>query len=300
MSMGVYRLLRTNRDSLLSVAVVGEITHTAVEGSYMTSWDGKPIVGVGRGGIVYNVKVGDPCFGWAWGDKVEPGVSADGVGSDGEKGSFRNFPCVGNEVKVFGGDAKGATGIVVGKVGYLPEGRHHVVIHFDDETLEKLAIGDKVQVRSMGLGLKFEDHPDVRVVGLSPQLLETMGLREEERKIVVPVTKVVPATYVGQGSGGAPSESSNWDAMTQSPDAVELLRDLRLGDVVMLEDILSAWGRGYYEGGATVGVVSCGASHRMGQGIGVTTLFTSKNGELKPKCDPDANIGKYLKLEAQK
>lgn len=288
-------MLRTNRENLLEVAVLGEITHPAVEGSYMTGWDGEPTVGVGRGGIVYNVKVGDPCFGWAWGEKVEPGVSADGTGEDGEKGSFRNLSCIGNEVKVFGGEAKGSKGIVVGKVGYQPDRSHHVVIHFDEEALEKLAIGDKVQVRATGVGLRFIDYPDVRVVGLSPQLLETMGL-EKRGKIVVPVTKVVPAEYVGQGSGGAPSEASNWDIMTQSPDAVDELKDLRLGDVVMLRDILSAWGRGYYEGAATVGVVSCGASRSMGQGIGVTVLFTSKGSELEPRIDEKANIGNYLGL----
>ncbi|HUV34540.1 MAG TPA: hypothetical protein VMW22_06385, partial [Candidatus Desulfaltia sp.] len=111
-----------------------------------------------------------------------------------------------------------------------------------------------------------------------------------------PVVKVVPADYVGQGSGGSPSEASNWDLMTQSPDAVEYLKDLRLGDLVLLKDILSAWGRGYYEGGSTVGVVSCGASGRLGQGIGVTVILTSRGGEMLPKLDADANISKYLGL----
>ncbi|MCW3991931.1 MAG: DUF4438 domain-containing protein, partial [Candidatus Bathyarchaeota archaeon] len=74
------------------------------------------------------------------------------------------------------------------------------------------------------------------------------------------------------------------------------LRGLRLGDVVMLEDILSAWGRGYFEGAATIGVVSCGASQRMGQGIGVTVILTGREGELEPRMDPEANIGRYLGL----
>ena len=81
--------------------------------------------------------------------------------------------------------------------------------------------------------------------------------------------------------------------------AVEILKAMKLGDIVMLKDILSAWGRGYFEGAATVGVVSCGSSNAMGQGIGVTVLLTSKEGELDSKIVPEANIGKYLGLRSE-
>ena len=289
-------MIRTNKESLLEVALIGEITHPAVEGSYMTAWDGTPMVGMGRGGIVYNVKVGDPCFGWAWGEKVEPGASADGIGKDREKGAFRNLSCIGNRVRVIDGEAKGEAGVVVGKRGYVAGGGHHVVIHFEEEALEKLAIGDKVQVRAHGVGLSLVDHPGVRVVSSSPGLVEAMNLEEVEGGIVVPVTMEIPADYVGQGSGGSPVESSNWDVQTQSPDAVTALKGLRLGDIVLLRDILSAWGRGYYEGAATVGVVSCGASSRMGQGIGVSVLMTSRDEELRPRIDPGVNLVNYLDL----
>jgi hypothetical protein len=289
-------MVKTNKDRLLEIAVMGEVVHSVVESSYMTNWDSTPTVGLGRGGIIYNVKPGDPCFGWAWGEKVEPGVSTDGTGEPREKGSFRNFSCVGNEAKIVKGEAKGERGVVVGKVGYMPEGGHHLVLHFEQKTLEKLSIGDKVQVKSCGVGLEFTDHPGVRAVGISPQLLETMDLGENKGRLTVPVTKVIPPEYVGQGSGGAPAESHNWDVMTQSPDAVEALKDLRLGDIVCLRDILTAWGRGYFEGACTVGIVSCGASNRMGQGIGVTTIMTCEGGEIEPVVNPKANIANYLKL----
>jgi len=292
-------MIRTNEEKLLEIGVIGKITHTTVENMYMTSWTGEPVMGLGRGGIVYKIRPGDPCFGWAWGEKIEPGVSVDGIGSDGEKGSFRNFPCIGNPAKVMEGEAKGKEGVVVGKVGYHPGRTHHVIIHFDEETKDKLAIGEKIQVRSKGVGLKFTDHPSIRVVGLSPKLLENMNIEEKEGKIAVKVTLMIPPEYVGQGSGGSPVESSNWDVMTQSPDAVEDLKNLKLGDVVCLKDILSAWGRGYYEGACTIGVVSCGSSSRMGQGLGITVLMTCKNGEIQPEIDPGANISKYLNLGGQ-
>jgi hypothetical protein len=289
-------MVKTNKDRLLEIAVMGEVVHSVVESSYMTNWDSTPTVGLGRGGIIYNVKPGDPCFGWAWGEKVEPGVSTDGTGEPREKDSFRNFSCIGNEAKIVKGEAKGERGVVVGKIGYMPEGGHHLVLHFEQKTLEKLSIGDKVQVKSCGVGLEFTDHPGVRAVGISPQLLETMDLGENKGRLTVPVTKVIPPEYVGQGSGGSPAESHNWDVMTQSPDAVEALKDLRLGDIVCLRDILTAWGRGYFEGACTVGIVSCGASNRMGQGIGVTTIMTCEGGEIEPVVNPKANIANYLKL----
>jgi len=59
---------------------------------------------------------------------------------------------------------------------------------------------------------------------------------------------------------------------------------------------LTAWGRGYYEGAYTIGVVSCGASVRMGQGLGVTTILTCSEGEAVPVVKRGANIAEYLKL----
>jgi hypothetical protein len=289
-------MIRTNIMNLLEIGVLGKITHTVVDDMYMTTWTGEPTMGLGRGGIIYNVRPGDPCFGWSWGEKVEPGVSVDGVGNDGAKGSFRNYTCIGNRATVVDGEAKGDKGVVVGKVGYLPKRAHHVIVHFTDNTKEKLSIDDKIQVRSVGVGLKFLDYPEVRAVGISPQLLETMGLEERNEKLIIPVTKIIPPEYVGQGSGGAPAEASNWDVMTQSPDAVDMLNDLRLGDIVCLKDILSAWGRGYFEGAYTIGVVSCGSSQRMGQGIGITVLLTCREEKIELKQDKNANLTKYLNL----
>lgn len=289
-------MVKTNREKLLEIGVIGEITHPAIDTRYVNNWDGKPSVGLGQGGIVYNIKPGDSCFGWAWGEKVEPGASVDGIGNDRAKGSFRNFCCVGNRAKVVKGEAKGKEGVVVGKVGGLPNRSHHVVIYFDEDVLEELSIGDKVQVRSIGVGLRFSDYPDIRAVGISPQLFDKMGLRDVGGKLGVPVTIVIPAEYVGMGSGGAPVEASSWNVMTQSPDALEYLKDLNIGDIVALKDILSAWGRRYYENAYTVGVVSTGASGKLGQGICVTTLMTCKEGEIEPILVPEANIGKYFDL----
>ena len=44
---------------------------------------------IGIGGINYNLKTGMEVFGWANGDRAEPGVSTDGVGNDGQKNGYR-------------------------------------------------------------------------------------------------------------------------------------------------------------------------------------------------------------------
>jgi hypothetical protein len=289
-------MVKSNRENLLEIGVIGEITHSSIDSRYINNWDGKHSVGLGQGGIVYNVKPGDSCFGWAWGEKVEAGVSVDGIGNDRAKGSFRNFTCIGNKAKVVNGEAKGTEGIVVGKVGGLPDRSHHVVIYFEQKVLEDLTIGDKIQVRSVGVGLKFLDYPEIRSIGISPPLLDSMGIAEKKGKLLVPVTSVIPADYVGMGSGGSPVESSCWNVMTQSPDALEHLSYVKIGDIVALKDIFSAWGRGYFENAYTIGVVSTGASRKLGQGIGVTTLMTCKEGEIWPILDPKSNISIYLKL----
>jgi len=289
-------LVKTNKENLLEIALQGAITHTAVPASYTTTWDGKSQLGMGRGGIIYNVKIGDPVYGWELGENVEPGVSADGTDTDRAKGGFRNLSNVGNKVKILNGEAKGEWGIVIGKVGYLPGRGHHIVMHFKEETLEKLTIGDKVQIRAKGAGYKLIDYPDVAVVSCGPKLLKNWGIEEKDGKLHVPVTKVVPVDYVGQGAGGSPPQASNWDIQTQSPDAVEFCKDLKFGDIVLLEDTLSYYGRGYYYGAVTVGVVITGPSKHMGHGIGVTTLLSCKKGEIVPKLDSGLNLKNILEL----
>jgi len=43
-------MVETNKDRLLMEAVIGEITHPAVESRYTTTWDGRPKLALGRGG----------------------------------------------------------------------------------------------------------------------------------------------------------------------------------------------------------------------------------------------------------
>jgi hypothetical protein len=297
-------MIKTNKVSLIKSAVQGEITSALVQRNYITTWDGRPKLAVGIGGINYNIGIGDHVFGWANGDRVEPGVATVGTGDKEEwKMGFRNFSCIGNEVRVLDGEGKSGKGLIIGKHGYLPSLRaHHVNVHFEHNILENLAIGDKVQVKAWGTGLKIEGFEDVRVIGLDPELLESLGIKDIGGKLQVPVVKEIPHEIVGEGSGGRPVEQGNWNIQTCYPPDIEEygLDELRFGDIVLLKDIQSDWGRGQYKGGATVGVVSAGPSEMSGRGIGVTTILSTRFGKLLSKIDSKANIGYHLGIEISK
>jgi hypothetical protein len=67
-----------------------------------------------------------------------------------------------------------------------------------------------------------------------------------------------------------------------------------------LKDIQTDYGKGYYSGGATIGVVCSGPSDFSGLGIGVTPILSSRSGKIVARIDPEANIGNYLGIKIRK
>ena len=287
--------ISTNKDRLLTIAVRGKISPARPERSYVTTWDGKPKMAIGIGGINYNLKVGEKIFGWASGDRATMGVSTEGVGEDRQRTAWLNFTSIGNEVKVLSGEAENQKGVVIGKF------RNYVLVHFEDEALERLAIGDEVQVKARGVGLEIEGFDDVFAHGIAPEVLEKCVTRKLRDQLEVPVVKKIPGEIVGQGAGGG-SLSGNWHIQTCYPPDIEEygLDELRFGDLVLLEDIQTDYGKGYFRGGATLGVVCSGPSDVSGLGIGVTPILSSRSGKIRGRIDPEANIGKYLGLKMKK
>ena len=288
-------MLKTNRDSLVKTAVQGEIV-SPVSLGYRSQWDGRPKLAVGMGGIKYNLRVGDSAFGWAAGDHVEPGVTIRGK----EKPSpsecaLALFACIGNEAKVVKSEeGKGLEGVFTGRHAGSDD-----MVWFSEEDIEKLAIGDKIQIKAYGVGLKIEGYDDVKVNKCSPRLLESMGIKVVDGKLVVPVVKEVPGFLMGSGVGFSRlTEPVDYDIQTTDPKAIEKygLESLRLGDIVALRDQLCINGRGYYKGSLTIGVIIHGASDYSGHGPGVNPLLSTKDGRLTTKHDPDANIALYLGL----
>ncbi len=289
-------MIKSNRDKLLEIGVIGAVTHSALEPNYVNNWDGKPSVGVGQGGIVYNVKPGDSYFGWASGDHVEPGVTIRGTEKDNPSDcALAWLACIGNEAKLVSGEAKGETGVFTGRYAGADD-----LVYFPDETLDKLAIGDKVQVKAVGSGLKLLDYPDIGVNKMSPRLLDSLGIKEENGKLVVPVVKEIPGYLMGSGIGWSTNtEPVDYDIQTTDPKQVEKfnLESLRLGDIVCLRDQLCINGRGHWKGAVTVGVIVHGASDYSGHGPGVNPVLSTKEGRLDAELVEKANIADYFGLK---
>lgn len=285
------KLLPTNKAKLLTLAVQGVVGHAQPSRSYITTWDGKSKMAIGSGGINYSLKVGDKVFGWAGADRATVGVAAEGA-DERSGSSWATMASIGNEARLLGGEARGSKGIVVGKSG------NSVLLHFADDVLDKLAIGDALLVKSRGPGLEIEGAKDIIVHNLAPELLEQIASLRGDGRVEVSVVKVIPAKIVGQGSGGS-ALFGNWHIQTCYPPDIKKygLDELRYGDLVFLEDTQTDYGKGYYQGGATVGVVSAGPSDISGLGIGVTPVLSTRFGRLAPKIDPAANFANHLGIK---
>ena len=293
-------MIESNEEKLLELVVMGEINHPQLLGgkSYLTTWDGKPKLSLGYGGINYSVKIGDSVFGWEEADHAEPGVSISNRDSN-SNNALCSYSCIGNEATVLSGEAKGAKGVVTGKSGYvmMPDS---ILVDFDDATLEKLAVADKIQIRAKGLGLELDGFEKVKLYAIDPRLLEKMVEQRNEEKITIPVTMTVLPELMGQGVGERPAEFGYWCIQTTCPQSIKEcgLLGLKIGDVVALRDQYCGYGRGYLKEAMTIGVVIHGASDIAGHGPGVNPIITCRGGEVQPKIDPEANIAKYLKLES--
>jgi uncharacterized protein DUF4438 len=290
-------MIETNQDRLIAISVAGEIVAPRMPAlpamPHVIAKDGQPVLVPPLGGIVYNVKVGDSALGWV-AENVHPGVSIKSR-ADGEHVALHTLSCVGNEARVVTGDAKGKTGTVTGKSGRWSE---HLIIHFGKDTLEKLAIGDRILVKALGIGLQFPGAPKVVTKNLSPALAAAWGLSAKSGALDVPVVGVVPAELMGAGSGLS-SDGGVLDIQTGDANLLKSagLGDLRIGDVVAFQDCDCTFNSGFHKGAVSVGVVSQGDSQRAGFGPGVTILMTSREGAINPIRKAGVNLASLLGLK---
>jgi hypothetical protein len=287
--------IRTNADRLVELAVAGKVAQPILRG-YQVSSAGEPKILPLLGGIVYNVKCGQPAMGWV-GDHLEPGVALELARTDENAvRALNTFAQIGNAALVTGGAAKGARGVVTGKHG----GIEHVHVDFAQRDLEKLAIGDPVQIRAFGLGLELPDFPAVKVMNLDPRVLARMALGASGGKMVVPVALVIPAELMGSGLGQNQCQSGDYDIQTADPASVERwgLGRLRLGDLVAVTDADHSFGRIFRKGAVSVGVVVHGDCVSSGHGPGLVTVFTSAAGRIAPRLSRRANLADLLGIGA--
>ncbi len=289
--------LKSNIDKVVKLSVQGKVSYPSGRRNYSVSADGEPFLLPSIGGISYNVKVGDPAFGWA-GDHIEPGVSCI---ADWEKRfdhpntSFHYYSCVGNEVKVVTGAAKGARGIVTGHHG----GAEHVIVDFEDRVLEKLQMEDKFLVRGWGQGFALTDYPDVRLMNLDPNLFFKLGVKPlKGGKLEVPVAARIPGHLMGSGVGSLSMGTGDYDVMTTDRGEIAKLGldKLRFGDFVAIMDHDNVYGRSWRKGAITIGIVIHSDCLVAGHGPGVTTLMASSKSLLVPKPDSHANLAEVMRI----
>jgi hypothetical protein len=242
---------------------------------------------IGMSGIVYNARVGDPAYGWT-GDHVEPGLSLAHPDFDIDH-ALHYLACIGNEAVVVGGSANGAKGVVTGEHARL-------LVDYEPDVLEQLAVGDKIVIKTHGRGMKLLDHPGVLVKKAGPNLVEKWGLSTSpEGKLRVPVVAKLPCHIMGSGAELTP-EYVDQDLMTGDRKALaEYGADnLRLGDIVAVMDGDHRYGRGYKPGAVAIGIIMHGDSVMTGHGPGCQDLLACAYGEIEPVIDPNANLANIL------
>jgi hypothetical protein len=291
--------LKTNRNELIIQSVIGEISSPMNNpmNPYRISADGEPMVLPGIGGITYNKRIGDSAVD-LWGDHIEPAVSMKNMdknpGSP-ANGALNVMSCVGNKAQVVSGDAKDVWGRVTGTHG----GIEHVLVDFTFEQMEKMVIGDRIQVRSTGQGLKLLDFPDIKVMNLDPDLLDVMGITgvKKSGRISIPVTHTIPAMVMGSGLGKISTHAGDYDIQMFDAESVEKynMNTLRFGDIVAITDADHSFGRIYRAKSISIGVIVHSRSVLSGHGPGVATLFTSTKGSIDAVINADANLVKYFK-----
>jgi hypothetical protein len=179
----------------------------------------------------------------------------------------------------------------------------HVLIDFNDTALGKLTYDDKIMITSFGVGLTINGFEEtVKVFSLDPALLGKMRLQTKSsgkaNQLVVPVAATVPAVVMGSGLGSMEPFQGDYDIQTSDDRTNKQygLDRLKLGDLVALLDQDSTQGWSYRQGSVSIGVIIHGDSKIAGHGPGCQTIMTCRDGELVPKVDPNANIGKYLRI----
>ena len=291
-------IVQTNEDKLVVVSVAGAVVHPSFPGlpaePYRLAADGTPFLLPTYGGIVYNVSVGDSAFGWM-ADCVHPGVSIHYGSELGNRG-LNVFACVGNDAVMMTGEGKGTRGVVTGKSGRFSE---HVIVHFPKEARSRFAVGDRVVIRAQGVGMAVEGFSGMRLKSLSPKLFRALAPEVTEDKLRIPVVARVPAHLLGAGAG-LTSEGGSLHMQTTDKEAVAAagLGNLRLGDIVALEDYDSRYQHGYLRGAIGIAVVGQTDGPRAGYGPGMTLLMTDANGAIEPVLASGTNLVSLLGLEA--
>ena len=287
-------MLQTNEQNLVEMSVQGQPMYPKFFG-WEATHQGQNLFLPSVGGIVYNVKVGDSVYDLV-GDHIEPCVTATASRDkpkDNPNRSFNAYACIGNQARLVSGDAKGATGIVTGHHG----GVEHVMVDFADDTLDQLTHDDKFIIRCYGMGLALTNYPEISLYGLAPTLLHKMNIEKTNKGLCVPVTATIPAVLMGSGLGSYSPFTGDYDMQTSDKQTLKehQLENLKLGDIVAIDDYQTHYGYSYSKNAISIGVVVHADSVLAGHGPGIQIVMTASSKELlATQLAKEANIGNYL------
>ncbi len=271
------------------MAVGGEAWPPRLAAPYRPNTQGESFVFMGTAGITLNARVGDRAYGWA-ADHVEPGVSIRNR-EDGPEHALHYLACIGNRAVVTSGEALGATGTVTGE-------HAHIMVDFETEIMEQMCTGDQILIHALGIGLELLDYPDIAVRKISPELLESLRIEEiGNGKIRLPVAGVLPPYMMGSGAElGADYVDQDMMSNDRQTLAELGLDDLRIGDILAIQDHDHTWNRGYREGAVTIGLINHADSFMTGHGPGVMDILSSSSGNIEYYVDTEQrpNLAAYL------
>lgn len=270
----------------LAVNLTGVVeTPTMPSSPYLIDSDGQPYVPIGTSGVVLGVHLGDGVFDHD-ADHVAPGVTLAHA-DQAARHALTAYACFGNAALVRTGAAAGAQGTVLGKRG--EEGR--VIVVFDDETLAKLVPGDTIVVRGFGQGAALPDVPsDVVLLNADPEAVAKLAVRVADGVVTAGVRAIVPSALAGNGLG-RPAQMWDVDLSVSAANAAEFgLADLRLGDLVAINDLDVRHNAGYRRGYRTVGIVVHGGSPQPGHGPGVMPILCGPASTLQATIDEHAGV----------
>ncbi len=280
----------SNSNSLIKMVVAGYVSQPSFKNpGYIPDNDGKSVIYPGMFGVVNNVKIGDKAFGWA-GDHIEPGVSIDSEHIN-EHFALHYMVCTGNKAIVRSGEAKGSIGIVTGE-------HARNLVHFEQKTLDKICVGDQIDIITHGRGLKLLDFPDIELKKIDPNLLKSMNLKIVDKKLIVDVAMELPIRIMGSGAE-LNSEYVDQDLMSGDRSLMKKLKidQMRLGDLIVINHADHRWGRSFKKDYISIAICIHGDSVMTGHGPGIMTIMTGKRKNLGWKINKKANIKNILKVK---
>ena len=282
--------LKTNEKKLIRMSIGGYVTQPSFKNpGYIPDNDGNSVILPGMYGVVNNVKVGDKAFGWN-GDHIEPGVSIDSENIN-EHFALHYLVCTGNKAIVRSGEAKGKTGIVTGE-------HARNLIHFEQNILEKICVGDQIDIITHGRGLKLLDFPEIEIKKIDPNLLKSMNFKVENKKLIVDVAIELPIKIMGSGAE-LNSEYVDQDLMSGDRSLMKKLKidQMKLGDLIVINHADHRWGRSYKKDHVSIALCIHGDSVMTGHGPGIMTIMTGTKKNLGWRINKKANLKNLLKIK---